>query len=86
MILQPGTCRHCHCMESDPCTLANGDPCTLDQFRLVCSSPACFKAEARRIAAARPKPPTSSDIHRLIAGRKGPKRARPAKIRANVRR
>jgi hypothetical protein len=86
MMLQPGQCRHCHCTESNACRLPDGDTCAwIDSTRLVCSSPACIKAEIVRrdaaIAASRPKRLTSADIHRIIAGRKGSKKSIAAQRR-----
>jgi hypothetical protein len=48
--LQPGICRHCKCTEENACILQTGEPCCwMDRERLVCSNPACIKAEARRV-------------------------------------
>lgn len=53
-VIMPGRCRHCRCMESDACVLADGEPCCwIDSTRIVCSNPACIIAEkARRARAA----------------------------------
>jgi hypothetical protein len=83
----PGTCRFCHCTESNPCVLPNGDPCSwFDMSREVCNAPACIRQRADRIRAAahaafRPKR-TPADIERIKLEER---RARARRSRAAAR-
>lgn len=43
--MSAGTCRFCHCTESNACKLPAGDPCSwFDATRTVCTAPGCMNA------------------------------------------
>lgn len=55
-MIMPGVCRHCSCTDSQPCGYCRGvhSGCAWkDHDRIVCSNPACLRAELARVAAVR---------------------------------
>lgn len=63
-LIAPGICRHCPCTDERPCGYCrgvHGECCWTDRTRTVCSNPACIRAEAARVQAAKAagaKPPS----------------------------
>lgn len=79
--MSAGTCRFCHCTESNACKLPDGDPCSwFTADRTVCTSPACLNAyfaEQRRLMAEGSRATrkrTPGQIHELMKEERNAKR------------